>query len=332
MRVAVLIPARNAEKLLRECVAAVRGQTFPPDAVVIVVAPSDDGTEREAELLAGGVTRVLDNPAGDRASGLNLALDDVDADLVAMVDAQATLAPDYLEAAVRVLSDSAVAVAGGPMRPQGRSPVGRAMAVALRSPFGVGDSQFHFAGAARDVDSVYLGVYRADVLRRVGRYNVALLRTEDDDLNTRIRMAGFRIRLDPAIRSAYRCRETLGAIWRQYFGYGYWKVALATIRSGALRPRHAVPAAFVVGLAVTSFLALAGWWLPLAIIGGAWLALAVAAAVVAPADGPDARLLFPVVALTMHVAYGIGTLAAITSLRRLRAIVRAGARRAEVGR
>src|SRR5688500_17335782 len=125
------------------------------------------------------------------------------------------------------------------------------MAAALRSPFGVGDSQFHFAGAARDVDSVYLGVYRADVLRRVGRYNVALLRTEDDDLNTRIRMAGFRIRLDPAIRSAYRCRETLGAIWRQYFGYGYWKVALATIRSGALRARHAVPAAFVVGLAVT---------------------------------------------------------------------------------
>ena len=218
------------------------------------------------------------------------------------------------------------------MRPHGRSSVGRAMAAALRSPFGVGDSQFHFAGAARDVDSVYLGVYRADALGRVGRYNVELLRTEDDDLNARIRASGFRLRLDPTIRSVYQCRETLGAIWRQYFGYGYWKVALATIRSGALRPRHAAPAVFVLGLAGTMALALAGWWLPLALLGGAWLALAIAAAVVAAADGPDARLLFPVVALTMHVAYGIGTLAAIPSVGRLRAIVRAGARRAEVSR
>ena len=91
MKIAVVIPVRNAERLLRDCVGAIRGQTYPPDAVVIVVAPSDDATQREADLLAGGVTRVLDNPAGDRASGLNRAIDEVDADLIAMVDAQADI-------------------------------------------------------------------------------------------------------------------------------------------------------------------------------------------------------------------------------------------------
>ena len=40
----------------------------------------------------------------------------------------------------------------------GKELVGEAMAAALRSPFGVGDSQFHFDGPARDVESVYLGV------------------------------------------------------------------------------------------------------------------------------------------------------------------------------
>ena len=60
------------------------------------------------------------------------------------------------------------AVVGGSMQPTGTSPMGEAIAAALSSPVGVGDSSFHFEGEARDVDSVYLGVYRRTVLDAVG--------------------------------------------------------------------------------------------------------------------------------------------------------------------
>lgn len=329
MTVAVVIPVRNAAHLIDHCLEAIARQSRPADSVLVLVGPSDDGTREVAVRHALPGVRVVDNPAGDRASAINLALDLATSEAIAMVDAQATLDPDYLATAIEILREPSIAVVGGPMRPRGTTPVGRAMAAALRSPFGVGDSQFHFEGAARDAESVYLGVYRRSAFDRVGRYNVALLRTEDDDMNARIRAAGMRIRLDPRVRSSYRCRESLAAIWNQYHGYGYWKVALWTIRSGGLRVRHLVPATFVLAGVAGLVLAVLGTWLPLVILVGTWVAVAAVALTLAPADGLLARLLFPVVTLTMHLAYGAGTLRGLLSVPRLRATAAVGARAAE---
>jgi succinoglycan biosynthesis protein ExoA len=326
MSVAVVVPLRDGAHLVRDCVATILAQTRPPEAVSIVVAPSSDASLEIARSLADEVVTVLENPSGDRGSAINTALRHTRVDFVAMVDAQARLERTYLEAALEVLEDPTVAVAGGPMRPVGRGAIGEAMAAALQSPFGVGDSQFHFAGEARDVDSVYLGVYRRALFESVGRYNPALLRTEDDDLNARIREAGMRIRLDPSIRSEYRCRESIDAIWRQYHGYGYWKVALATLRPSAIRLRHLVPAAFVVALLIGAVACVAGWWLPLAVVVGAWALAAAVFAVLAPATSASARLLFPVVAFVMHVAYGLGSLHGLSSWPRLARRVREAAK------
>jgi glycosyltransferase involved in cell wall biosynthesis len=327
--IAVVVPARNAAHLIGPCLDAISQQTRPAHEVLVLVGPSDDGTRDVAARHPLPGLRVVDNPAGDRASAINLAIEMIRSDVIAMVDAQATLDPDYLAVAIELLGDPSIAVVGGPMRPQGTTSIGQAMAAALQSPFGVGDSLFHFEGGARDADSVYLGVYRRSVFDRIGSYNVALLRTEDDDLNARVRAVGMRIRLDPRLGSTYRCRDSLGAVWRQYFGYGYWKVALGSIRSGALRARHLVPALFVVAVLIGLGAAVLGAWIPLVALGGTWLVASVVAAALAPARSAVARLLFPVVALTMHVAYGTGTLVALLALPRLRRRASEGARQAE---
>ena len=141
---AVVIPVRNGAGQLLDCVASVLRQTSPPDEILIVVGPSTDDSRRVAQDLVGQTIRVLDNPAGDRGSGLNAALSATDARTIAMVDAQSRLEPDYLDRALATLGSAEADVAGGPMRAVGQSPVGRAMALALASPFGIGDSQFHF--------------------------------------------------------------------------------------------------------------------------------------------------------------------------------------------
>ncbi len=325
--IAAIIPARNCEDLLAACVAHILTQTRSVDEIVLSVGPSEDATEAVARRLAADNehVRIVLNANGDRGSGLNVALDELTADLIAMVDAQSLIDADYMATAERVAAQRDAAVVGGPMRPLGRSAIGRAMAAALRSPFGIGDSQFHFAGAAREVASVYLGVYRSSAFELVGRYNPSLLRTEDDDMNARIREAGLRIWLDPTIRSHYLCRNSLGAIWRQYHGYGYWKVALATVRPGAIRLRHVVPAAFVVGLVVTAVASILLWWPAVPIVLLAYFTVAWVAALLAPADVPFAQLLFPLVTLTMHVAYGSGTLRGLLAWPRLRALTRGAA-------
>ena len=325
-----LIPARNAADQLIDCVASILRQSRPPDEIVIVVGPSTDDTRQVASGLAGQTIRVLDNPAGDRGSGLNIGLSATTAAVIAMVDAQSRLDPDYFERALAALDSSRADVVGGPMRPMGRTAVGRALALALTSPFGIGDSRFHFAGEGREVESVYLGLYRRAVFDRVGRYNAALLRTEDDDLNARAREAGMRIWLDPAIRSVYLCRNDLPSIWRQYFGYGFWKIALATVRPGALRFRHAVPALFAVGVVGAAVVSALVWSPAFPLLVAAYLTTAWSVSASAKGGLLD-RALLPLVTVTMHLSYGLGSILALPVLPSLARRARDGAR-ASTGR
>lgn len=327
MSIAVIVPVRDAAHNLNDCVEAIRGQTRSPDEVLLVVGPSNDASLDVAQHLASADprVRVLANPSGDRGSALNVGIAGTTQLVVAMVDAQARMAHDYLETAVRVLEASGADVVGGPMLAVGETPVGRALALALRSRFGVGGSQFHFTGRSRDVDSVYLGAYRRSAFERVGGYNSALLRTEDDDLNARIRDAGMRIRLDPDIRSTYLGRNRLGEIWRQYQGYGYWKVALATIRPSSIRLRHVVPLAFVAGIGGLAVASVITGRPLLLIVIAPYVLGAAGTALIAPATDWKERALLPVVLATMHIAYGWGSLTALPRWVALRRKARQGA-------
>ncbi len=303
--------------MLPGCLETIDAQTAPPGRIHLVVAPSQDSTAAIARSAWSRDPRVLvtENPAGDRGSALNVALDllDPETEVVAMVDAQSRLAPDYLERSAVVLEETGAAVVGGPMRPQGTTPVGRAIAAALRSRLGVGDSAFHFDGAAADVDSVYLGVYRRSVLDSVGRYAPDLLRTEDDDMNARIRAAGGRIRLDPSIRSTYLGRQTLGGVFRQFHGYGFWKVALAAKRPDAIRWRHLVPAAFVAGLVICAIVSITIWPLAFPTLLVAYVGVLLSTGLSRTEVPLVSRLLFPLAVAAMHFGYGAGSWQAILS-------------------
>jgi glycosyltransferase involved in cell wall biosynthesis len=311
MRVSVVVPARECAALLAACLDRITRQSIEPHEVIIAVGPSADGTWSVAQEIAAHSDRlsVIDNPRGDRASALNAALSRTTGDVIAFVDAQSLLALDYLEQALRVMEESGAPIVGGAMRPKSRTLVGRAVARALISPFGVGNSAFHFMDRADDVDSVYLGVYQRAVFDRVGPYDKTLLRTEDDDFNQRAREAGFRIRLDPRIRSAYLCRESLAALWRQYYGYGYWKMPLFARRPSSFRLRHLVPAAAVIGSGIVAILSVRDRR-PYVLVAATGYC-AVAAAFEARLGGRPSfgvRALFPVVTATMHLAYGVGSI------------------------
>jgi glycosyltransferase involved in cell wall biosynthesis len=314
-RVDVIVPLRDAAALLPGCLDAIRVQTLQPGAIHLIVGPSQDSTMEVARHASSSDPRIVvsPNPAGDRGSAINIALDSLDpgTDAVAMVDAQSRLAPDYLERSIEVLDRTGAAVVGGPMRPVGSGTVGNAIAAALSSPVGVGDSSFHFEGEPRDVESVYLGVYRRSTLDAAGRYDATLLRTEDDDMNARIRSAGGRIHLDPAIRSTYLGRQTLGALFRQYLGYGHWKVALAAKRRDAIRPRHLVPAFFLLGLVAAGLVSVLAWppALPLVVVLY-FTMLALVGMLTAHLPLP-ARVVFPFAVATMHLGYGVGSWQAI---------------------
>ena len=206
------------------------------------------------------VVKLVDNPRRNIPAALNTALAAASGEWIIRLDAHSTPAPDYIERCVTALQRGEGDVVGGvwQIEPGGPGWVARSIALAAAHPFGVGDALYRFTTRAAAVDTVPFGAFSRELFERVGKFDESLLTNEDYELNTRVRQAGGRIWLDPAIRSRYFARASLGALARQYFRYGFWKLRMLRRYPATLRWRQALPPVFVLVLA--GLTALAPFW------------------------------------------------------------------------
>jgi succinoglycan biosynthesis protein ExoA len=308
--VSIIIPIRNEAESIRATLDSVLHQSFPSSRTEVIVV---DGmsTDRTREVLDRyrqeyPRLRVVDNPARTVPAALNLSIRQATGDVIVRVDGHCRLAADYVERCVALLAESGAANVGGLMRPEGEGPIGQAMAVATRSRFGIGNGRFHYLERQAYVDTVYLGAFRTEVLHELGGYDEELVRNQDDELNYRIRQAGFSILLSPDIVSTYTPRHSLRAIWRQYYQYGFWKVRVIEKHQGSLQARHLAPALLVSGLltSAAAFVMSRRVWTLLPWVGyvGADLMAALLNTRRSPSQTLPVALVFP----CLHLSYGMG--------------------------
>jgi hypothetical protein len=199
---------------------------------------------------------------------------------------------------------------GGPVETVGETPVARAIAAAMSSPFGVGGSAFRTGVREPTLaDTVPFPAYPRRVLERAGPFDEELVRNQDDEYNYRLRRAGGQLLLDPEMRSRYFSRTGWKALFRQHFQYGFWKVRVMQKHPRQMRARQFVPPAFVATLAAG---ALAAPWSVLGkvFLGGIvvlYLAVALAASLAAAkAAGWRSLPALPAAFVVLHVGYGLG--------------------------
>jgi len=304
--VAVIIPARNESAHLERTLESVLAQRYEGTVeVCIALAPSVDDTAQIASRIAAGDprVRVVDNPAGTTPAGLNAAIGATAGEIVVRVDAHAELPADYVRTAVEVLVTTGAVNVGGVQRAEGTTPFEIAAATAMRSWFGTGGSRFHLGGRAGEVDTVYLGVFDRRALEAVGGFDESLLRNQDYELNIRLRRAGGVIWFDPRLEVGYQPRATLRALARQYHEYGRWKLRVARLHPGSLRPRQIAPVVVTVALLASAVISpwrrIAG----LPILGYLGIDAAVS---MRSAGSARQRLWLLAIYPTMHLAWGLG--------------------------
>jgi hypothetical protein len=223
------------------------------------------------------------------------------------VDGHTIIAPNYVRECVRLLQETGAANVGGPMNPVGETHTGRAIAAATRSPFAV-PSAFHVSSRAQFTDTVYMGAWPRQVLIELGGYK-NLRANEDYELNVRIRQRGGRIYFSPTLQSLYYGRQTLPALWKQYYLYGRSKVKTLRLHPRSLRPRQIAAPLFVAGLVLGPIVSLFVpplSFLYLASVGVYMLINVFFSARQAQKHGWELFPLLPVVFLTIHIAWGAG--------------------------
>lgn len=318
--VSVIMPVYNEAPFIRRALEAVLTQDYPPACVEVLVVDgrSTDGTRQiVGEIIqADDRVRLMDNPGRIQARALNLGLEAARGDVIVRVDGHTLVAPDYITRCVVHLRATGADQVGGPLRFVGLTPTGRAIAAAHRSPFCV-PSRYRVSRQPAYTDIVYLGAWPRAVFERVGRFNEALAINEDYEFSYRIRRAGGRVFLTPDIRSDYYGRQTLGALWRQFYHYGRWKLRMLARYPASIRPRQVVAPAFVAALLGGALFApwsrgMRRLWL--ATVMGYGAANLLASARQAAQEGWALLPRLPFVFACVHVSWGSGFLRELVAL------------------
>jgi len=321
VRVSIIVACLNERDSIQDLLCSILSQDLSePWEAIIADGMSDDGT-RDILLdyqARHPFLRLVDNPGRIVSTGLNAAIRTARGALIIRMDAHTQYAPDYCRTCLNVIERTGADNVGGPARTRTKSIRGEAVAAAYHSRFSTGGAKFHDVTYRGWVDTVPYGCWHKSALQRLGLFDEALVRNQDDELNFRLHRAGGRIWQDPAIVSWYMPRSNLSKLFGQYFQYGFWKVAVIRKHGLPASWRHLVPvlwvlmnvtllAAMVITKAVHSqqvFADLVTLWLTAALL---YAAATTAAAIQAAGKHQWAVLPYlPAVFATYHLSYGVG--------------------------
>jgi succinoglycan biosynthesis protein ExoA len=322
--ITIIIPCRNERHSIGPMLDSLESQDIRVEWEAIVAdGMSDDGTRDvlRRHCQKNPRIRMIDNPSRIVSTGLNAAIREARGEIIIRMDAHTQYAPDYVLQCVQALEQSGAENAGGAPRARAAGIVQRAIAAAYHSPFSNGGARCHDENYEGFVDTVFYGCWRKSTLERIGLFDEAMVRNQDDELNLRLIRAGGKIWQTPKIVSWYQPRRSLATLFRQYAQYGFWKVEVIRKHRVPASWRHLVPAAFVLGnvllLAAAAVAAVAGgkaaavnlatsWLGGAALYGAGCLAASVQAA---RKHGWILLPLLPLVFAIYHVSYGAGFLA-----------------------
>jgi glycosyltransferase involved in cell wall biosynthesis len=318
--ISVIIPTRNEEHYIAQCLQTVLEGSFPLDKLEILVVDgrSNDRTRQiVAELCQRyPIVRLLDNPAKVVPHAMNIGIRAARGELIVRLDAHARYGADYLAQLSLWMERLNADNVGGAWvtLPGGNSAQAQAVALILSNRFGVGEAGYRVGGGSQtptQVDTVPFGCYRREMFDRIGLYDERFIRNQDDELNARLKQAGGRIYLIPEIRIDYIARDSLGKLARMLYQYGYFKPLIAIKLGRPATLRQLAPPAFTAAVVATPFVL---WSHPVAgAVLAASLVVHTAANVLVSASLARRKgwSLFPCLLagfLSAHLAYGLGYL------------------------
>ena len=326
--VTVIIPARNEEASIGATLDSVLDQTYQNLQVVVV---DGESTDRTRDIIADRQAldprlELITNSVANIPMSLNLAVAAARGEWLVRVDAHSTVPSTYVESLVKLLREGSWGGVGGRKDGVGHVPAGRAIAAALGSRFGVGNSKYHYATQTEEVDHLPFGAYPVALIREVGGWDERLAANEDYEFDYRLRLRGERLLLDPRIVISWECRQSLPDLFRQYVRYGRGKADVAVLHPSSLAARHVVAPALVAWLGLAAIVALKRPGVAAAMAAPYGVALAVASAQTGAELDDKAKTYLPGAFAAMHLGWGYGFWAGLGSALAGRRSAEPGAR------
>jgi len=188
-KISVVIPVKNEEDVISNCLKAVFSQSCKPYEVVVVDGYSTDKTVEKAKKFQ---VEILYEDYGTVGGGRQVGLEKARGEYVAFTDADCIPEKDWLKNLTEGFDDDSVGVGGG-IRNIRNGLWGKSSAIIMNTFLGSADSvQGRLFENKRSVKSISgcNSMYHREVLMEIGGFNVTLSINEDTELNRRLSKIG----------------------------------------------------------------------------------------------------------------------------------------------
>ncbi len=251
--VSIIVPLLNEEKFIGHFLDSLIRQTYPREKMewILVDGDSDDKTREIIEKYKADnklPIKLLNNKERKTPFALNIGIKNARGKYIIRLDAHAEFFSDYIEKCIYYLDNTDADNVGGVAETSASTFIGKAISQMLSTKFGVGGSDFRIGDGNKYVDTVPFGAFRKEVFDKVGLFNTELLRSEDNDMNARIRNSGGKIWLADDIRFKYYCRDTIRGILKMGLQNGNALFFTLRENSKAMSLRHFIPFFFLVSV------------------------------------------------------------------------------------
>ena len=248
----VIIPCVNEEDYIVNMLEDVCAQTAFNQLlgeIIIVDGCSTDGTVEkinEFKRCNNLKITVISNPLRHVSPGLNKAIELSSGEFIVRMDVHARYPKEYVYTLLSYIRHHPeCGNVGVPVETLAfdSSPKAIAIAEVLSHPFGVGNSTFRTGNISTPlcVDTVPFGCFRASLFNYIGLFDLELVRNQDDELNNRIRLAGYKVVLVPHPVVEYFARGTYTKLWSMFYQYGLFKPLVVKKLGKVTTARQLIP-------------------------------------------------------------------------------------------
>lgn len=261
--ISIIVPVYNRPDEVAELLDSLQKQTDSNFEIILVEDGSTIDCRKEAMAASCNLRlRYFMQPNEGRSPARNFGIIRASGDFLVFVDSDCILPPDYIERLRHNLEVNPTDCFGGPDDADASfTDLQKAINFAMTSFLTTGGIRGGKEVMDKFMPRTFNMGFSRKVFDRIGGFREMF--SEDIDMSSRIRNAGFTIRLYPDVKVYHKRRGSLGKFWHQVHVFGMSRITLQLLYPGSLKLVHTLPALFVVG---TVALLIAALFFPIALV------------------------------------------------------------------
>ncbi|MBD5212613.1 MAG: glycosyltransferase [Bacteroidales bacterium] len=245
--ISIIIPVYNRPDEIADLLQSLSQQTDKDFETVIVEDGSTIRCQQQTRDYSDRLRiKYFYKENEGRSIARNYGIERADGDFLVFVDSDCILPPDYIsQLRDRLANDPADCFGGPDDAHKSFSDLQKAINYSMTSFLTTGGIRGGKIRMEKFVPRTFNTGFSRKVYETVGGFREMF--SEDIDMSTRIRMAGFSIKLYRTVRVFHKRRIDLRKFWRQVYVFGMSRITLQLLYPGSMKAVHWLPALFVIG-------------------------------------------------------------------------------------